>query len=261
METQLKNNLSTRILDSVIRWSPITMQDLKKVIFEQRNKDSIVRLTNLLIKKGYLQSESSPLIKSKVLYPTKLLIDQTGSLNKEHKGQYLVHNTLLTSFCIDLLSFSNVDEIFLEKDLNGFERSSGDLSPDAEAIIYYDNEPFKIAIEFEFTQKSKNRVIAKIDKFFKGRKKKKIFFIFKNEREASVYVNYFVEYLASANFKVSKEDSESVIFAIKNNQVSAENLSDLFDIIHPQSITNINLFFGKGKIHPKINHQEVLNDQ
>lgn len=259
MESQLKVNLSSRILETVIRWSPITIYDLKKVITEQSNKDSITRLTNLLVKNGYLQSEHTPLIKSKILYPTKLLIDQTGSLNKEHKGQYLVHNTLLTGFCIDILNLANVDEVFLEKDLNGFERVTGDLSPDAEAIVYPENLPIKVAIEFEYTQKAKNRILTKIDKFMRGSYYQKMIFILKNEREASVYVNYYVEYLNTANFKISKEDSERVIFVYKTEKNRILNFSDLFTVMFPHEVNSLDLFFGKALINNSDNNPEVKN--
>ena len=218
MHKLYKESLSTRILEVVTRWNIISLADLQRAIQEQKNKDSIHRLTNSLIKKGLLQDQTIPVLKSKIILPTKKLIEASGVCSSSIKNSFIIHDTLLTSYCLDILNFKNVDEIFLEKDINGFERTPGELSPDAEGVVYFQNQPHKIAIEFEYTQKSKNRILNKFQLIGLNSSYSKVIFIFKNQREGNVYANIFIEYLNKQIDRGKSALVEKFIFCVRSDR-------------------------------------------
>jgi hypothetical protein len=244
MTTVYNDTLSSKILTSVIRWNSIFLSDIQRCISEHPNKESITRITNSLIKKGFLQSIANPVVNSKIIVPTDKLLKDMGASQGDSKKSHFVHNAILNNQCLDIYGFENVDEIFLEKDINGGERSPGELSPDAEAVIYIDNKPERVAIEFELTQKCKKRLQEKFIKFSRAEVYSKAVFLFQNERMATTYANFLIECI-SKNPQGQKDfNINKFVFAVKKQKPNSETFSGSFKVIYPEEDISLDKYFG-----------------
>lgn len=244
MTSILKNNLSTKILLQITKWQVLTLSDLFRLLPEQGNKDSIRRVVNDLIKKGFLKSQSVPSINSKIITGTEKLMLYFGDKDHDSTAKYIAHNAIVNTHCIDFLYFENVDEVITEKDINSGIRELGEIAPDAEADLYFQEKNQKVAIEFELTQKCKKKLTDKFLKYSQSTYYDYIFFTFADERMARNYANHLIDIKNSANPTCSKINIDKFIFSTKSKSVSSESFSGSFNVSFPHNINLIDELLG-----------------
>jgi hypothetical protein len=99
----------------------------------------------------------------------------------------LTHDSELSNICVRLFHLRNVFDISVVKQEDLTTKSS--LIPDAELTVSTDNVSVNIAVEYELTQKSKNRINQKFLSYSQSNDHQYVLYFFDNDREALVYVN------------------------------------------------------------------------
>lgn len=188
----------SKIFDSLLRWKALPVGILHKVS-EIDNYHSCFVIMKRLEKKGYLKTlhlESSS--RARAVYPTKKLLDLFKDENTIIiEERQLVHDTLVSSFCLGMLTKEKFREAKIEDRLIGHDLYSSFRHNYPDAILegFSEKSKFEVPVELELTQKSTIRIIEKFKNYLTHDYYKNVIFVFDSKRIAKKYIEVWEEYI------------------------------------------------------------------
>lgn len=232
--------VNSQIISAIVKWGAITHQDLYYYL-NPSSKFSTFRVrTHLLIKNKILKSIKIPGLKKTIIYScegTKLL---AGNDITPTPQNLLTHNSGLSNICIRLLQLKNVLDINTIIQEDATIKTS--IFPDAEALVIMGNKSSNIAIEYEATQKSKNRIIQKYISYSQSNEYQQVMYFFDSEREAISYVNTLISMKENKSLQHTSLKIEKFFFFVRNNNNEMSDFVKSFKPIYPDNmeiLTNV----------------------
>ncbi len=177
----------TDILEIIGKWKIISLRNLYNLTFKgcayESFKRKIRKLEQMQLIKHKRYSHNK-----KYLYLTELGFKYTQGVNKLEPSQDIfLHDLLLSEILVETLKFSKVT------DVTCYPQFESRIEPDGMIYALSGDEELKIALEVELTQKSKTRVVSKLEEYRDSALYDFVLFVTNSERISKTYSRYINE--------------------------------------------------------------------
>ena len=226
-----------QIISAIVKWGAVTHKDLFLYLKFESKISTFTTRTKTLIRKKVIKSVKLPNQKKAIIYAfegTKLLAGDDIRITPNNQ---LSHDSVVSYICIRLLQMSKVYDINTVKQEDLTNKLS--LVPDADALVMADDEVIHIAIEYEATQKSKNRIIQKYFSYSQSNDYKYVFYFFDIEKVALVYAKTLHDLV---NSKINQHASlkvEMFYFFVRSNNNQDGDFFKSFRLFYPHNGNDI----------------------
>ena len=194
--------VNSQIISAIVKWSAITHEDLYYYLDLKSQKSTLHVRTHTLIKNKVIKSTKLMNQKKPILHSYEGTKSVAGDdIRISHNG-HLPHDSVLSNICIRFLQLPNVYDVITLKDDNFYSKVA--VVPDAEALVIDGEKSLNIAIEYEASRKSKQRVVNKFNSYSQSNDYQYVIYIFNNEKDAVSYANTFYTLENSPNLKQEK---------------------------------------------------------
>jgi len=235
--------VNSQIISAIVKWSAITHEDLYYYLDLKSQKSTLHVRTHTLIKNKVIKSTKLMNQKKPILHSYEGTKSVAGDdIRISHNG-HLPHDSVLSNICIRFLQLPNVYDVITLKDDNFYSKVA--VVPDAEALVIDGEKSLNIAIEYEASRKSKQRVVNKFNSYSQSNDYQYVIYIFNNEKDAVSYANTFYTLENSPNLK-----QEKFYFFVRNPNALMDDFVNSFTPIYPTDIgTLITALSGKETIN------------
>lgn len=226
-----------QIISAIVKWGAITHKDLYLYLKFESKLSTFTTRTNTLIRKKVVKSVKLPNQKKAIIYAfegTKLLVGDDIRLTPNNQ---LPHDSVVANICIRLLQMSKVYDVNTVKPEDLTNKLS--LVPDADALVMSGDEMIHIAIEYEATQKSKNRIVQKYFSYSQSNDYKYVFYFFDIEKVALVYAKTLHDLASSKINQHASLKIEKFYFFVRSNDAHDGDFFKSFRLFYPQNGNDI----------------------
>lgn len=200
-------SITTRVIDSLLKWKALPYYALRYSSGIE-NYPSFVTAVNRLKKDGFLKTAKlNTATHEKLIYPTsKMLSEYKDEQTLTIEERQIIHDALVSSFCLGMLKKETFTEAEIEDRLIGDDLYSSFRQnyPDAILIGNFNKSRIEVPVELELTQKSTTRIIEKFKNYLNHDYYRSVIFVFDSERIAKKYISI----LDHKNFLHHKEKAE-----------------------------------------------------
>lgn len=226
-----------KIISAIVKWGAVTHKDLYLYLKLESKISTFTTRTNTLVRKKVIKSVKLPNQKKAIIYAfegTKLLAGDDIRLTPNNQ---LSHDSVVSFICIRLLQMSKVYDVNTVKQEELTNKLS--LVPDADALVMAGDDVIHVAIEYEATQKSKNRIVQKYYSYSQSNDYKYVFYFFDFEKTALIYAKTIHDL---ANSKLNQHASlkiEKFYFFVRSDNAQDGDFFKLFRLFYPHKDNTI----------------------
>jgi hypothetical protein len=238
--------VNSQIISAVAKWGAITHDDLYFYLNLNSKFSTFQARVCSLIKKQSFNNVKLATHRKRILSAsegTRLLVG--NDLILAHKNQ-LSHDSSLSNICIKLLQLRNVYDISIVRLEDSLAKQN--VLPDAEILVSAGDSSINIAIEYELTQKSKNRINQKFLSYSQNNEYQSVLYFFDKEREAVVYANTLHVLESSKLNQHSSLKKEKFYFFVRNKTELITDFFKSFTPIYPADMSALVCLLDAGQI-------------
>lgn len=165
------------IMNVLDKWGVLTLKNLHKQLYSDISLHGLRKKVHKLAVEDYLQISRLDLKNEMIVLPTKKTLNQLKSNRSSIDETMVYHDLHISLLGIELTSRENVFYFNLPHEYqkcrtpsafnssNHSEFAGSAIGPDAYIGINHNDKIFKVAVEFELTQKSSDRVYEKFKQY------------------------------------------------------------------------------------------------
>jgi hypothetical protein len=184
------NPIHQEILYPLSRWKILSLKELQAKSEFTGSKESFYKIIRRLEKALLIDSFIDSWSKEKHVYLEKLGLEFLGIEKKQYFNRdQRFHDALVVKIMRDLRQFNFSKETYLDFELREL-LTSYDHIPDASLTGIKEGKEFKMAIELELNQKSKDRIIKGFNYYINSKLFNNVLFVFYKESTFKSYKKF-----------------------------------------------------------------------